>query len=244
MENIDIATTQNVNISYKLAGIADRILALLLDWLIQAAYLITLFIVGAFLQSGFGMGIESFGLMSLLTLPLFLYEVIFESLMNGQTPGKKIRGIRVISMDGSEAGTGQFIIRWLLRFVDVTLTFGSVGLITLFINNKGQRLGDIAAGTTVVRIGKKSNLDDSLSYSGGENMPLTWPQARHMTPHEASLLNQVLNSKPESEEAYADLLSRTARVYAKKLNIDFPSSDNRAFLETLLRDYHNSGAGK
>ncbi len=241
MENIDIATTQNVAINYKLAGIADRMLAVILDWIIQAAYLITLFIVGAFLQSGFGMGIESFGLMSLLTLPLFLYEVLFESLMNGQTPGKKIRGIRVMSTDGGEAHIGQFIIRWLLRFVDVTFTLGSVGLITLFINNKGQRLGDIAAGTTVVLTGEKADVDGSFLAQNEPNAPPVWPQARHMSPREASLLRQVLNSRPESDEAYAELLENTARIYAQKLNIANPSPDNRQFLETLLRDYHNSG---
>jgi len=241
MENIDIATTQNVTINYKLAGIADRILALLFDWMIQSAYIVTLIFVNGFFQALGTSGLESFGLMSLLTLPLFLYEVLFESLMNGQTPGKKVRQIRVIRTDGSEATTGQFIIRWLLRFVDVTFTFGSVGLITLFINNKGQRLGDIAAGTTVVRTGEKSNFDDSFLSSGEGNAPLTWPQARHLSPQEAALLNQVLKSRPESEEAYADLLSRTARVYAKKLNITTLPPDNRGFLETVLRDYHNSG---
>ncbi len=241
MESIDIATTQNVTIQYKLAGIADRILALLFDWIIQSAYVITLFFLNGFLQALGMSGMGSFGLISLMTLPLFLYEVLFESLMNGQTPGKKVRHIRVMRTDGSEATTGQFIIRWLLRFVDVTFTLGSVGLITLFINNKGQRLGDIAAGTTVVSIGGKKELDRSFLSPGEENHPLTWPQARHMTPREAALLGKVLNSRPESEEAFAGLLEKTARVYAQKLNITTPPPDNRAFLEALLHDYHNSG---
>ena len=93
-------------------------IALIIDVFIQIGYSLGILIITGSLQS-FGITVGTVGFV-IFYLPVFLYEVLTETFFNGQTFGKKARNIRVIKLDGSEATVGNFIIRWLFRFIEIT----------------------------------------------------------------------------------------------------------------------------
>jgi len=147
MDNFQIETAQNVTISQNVAGVLDRILAFIVDNLIMAAYLfIVLFIFSKTNIPGDAQFVYYFT----IGLPLFLYHLLWETFWNGQSPGKAALKIRVVKLDGSKPAFSNFLLRWLLRTVDITISFGSVAVVSILFNGKGQRLGDVAATTTVI----------------------------------------------------------------------------------------------
>ena len=148
MDNISIHTTQNVDIEYQLASIGDRILATLLDYLLFLAY----FLFAALTKWEL---FDSIAIMSILVLPILFYDLICEVLFQGKSFGKMIMKIKVVMLDGTQANFGAYLLRWLLRIIDMRLFGGALALIAILINGKGQRIGDMAAGTTVIKMKQK-----------------------------------------------------------------------------------------
>ena len=140
-----------------LAGIGSRFIALLVDMLIWAGGLFVLFLffwivepaVRAFSQLSYQWAV------ALVMLTLFVlnwgYFTLFEAFWNGHTPGKKVAKIRVIQRSGRPIGLFESMARNLVRYVDQLPGFYAVGVIAMFVTRQHQRLGDLAAGTLVVR---------------------------------------------------------------------------------------------
>src|SRR5690606_28519022 len=87
------------------------------------------------------------GLSSLVVLPALFYPLIMETLMEGQTVGKRLMKLKVVKIDGTRATFYQYFIRWISNTVDIFLSFGGIGLAAIILTKKGQRLGDLAADT-------------------------------------------------------------------------------------------------
>jgi uncharacterized RDD family membrane protein YckC len=160
MDEFDIIETpENVDLQRRLAGIGSRFLAGLLDTLLMIGALILL-ALGAML---FGVGLFAFGrdvvgradqwVLAWFFLLVFLvywgYFVLFETWMNGQTPGKKYMRIRVVQQEGGGVSFPAVAIRNLLRAVDILGLYAVAGM-AMFLTKKVQRLGDLAAGTVVI----------------------------------------------------------------------------------------------
>lgn len=158
-EMLDIQTPENVAFGYQVAGIGSRFLATLLDTaiilLLQIAVLVAFaLILRAFnldvLEGGLGAwAYAAFGLIAFLFY--WGYYIFFEMLWNGQTPGKRWTGLRVLRTDGTPITLSESLIRNLARIVDILPVAYGVGIITMFIDRQSRRLGDLAAGTLVVR---------------------------------------------------------------------------------------------
>ena len=158
-ETFDIQTPENVAFGYQVAGIGSRFLASLLDTLIvgllQVVILIVLtLIIRAFDGSAFSDQISGwvyaiFGLVA--SIFYWGYYVFFEMLWNGQSPGKRWVGLRVIRGDGTPITLSEALIRNLARLVDFLPAAYGVGIVTMFIDKQSRRLGDLAAGTLVVQ---------------------------------------------------------------------------------------------
>ena len=156
-EKLTIATPEGVELTVRLAGLGSRFAARLLDTLIQLALIyIVPMILGLF--AGFGLQVtgaaptDAFFLISALFflwafLVWFGYDMAFELLGGGRTPGKRALGIRVVRIQGQPVGFRESAVRNLVRLVDIAL----IGMISILVTSKGQRLGDIAAGTVVMR---------------------------------------------------------------------------------------------
>ncbi|HEY4194582.1 MAG TPA: RDD family protein, partial [Mucilaginibacter sp.] len=160
MQTIKITTSQNIDIDYEVAGLGERILARLIDLGILAL----LFFIGMFAGSVAGAYADSrtFLIISLVAYGVIFvfYDLVFEIFMNGQSIGKRIMKIKVISLDGSQPRVSQYLLRWLFRIVDFALMEpGLVALVAAAISEKPQRVGDIVAGTMLIRTVPRTQID-------------------------------------------------------------------------------------
>lgn len=143
-----VVTPENIAFEYRLAGPFRRLPALLLDYSIQFATFIALGYLTFGTIGTVSLGLAGFiYLVSILILSWF-YGVLFETFMNGQTPGKYILGLRVLTDNGQPINGMQAALRNILRSADIILGIGCLVVMTL--NRKYQRLGDLVAGTVVV----------------------------------------------------------------------------------------------
>jgi len=126
MEEFQIETAQNVGIQQQVANLGDRLLAYLLDSLIIFVY--TMLVIMLLISLELDMR-DMWALYLLVTLPAFLYYVLLETFWNGQTVGKSAAKIRVVKLDGSKPSFANYLVRWLLRIVDVVLTSGGVAVL-------------------------------------------------------------------------------------------------------------------
>jgi uncharacterized RDD family membrane protein YckC len=154
---IEVQTTQNVTIDYEVANIGKRILAYIIDYvLIIIWFLGWLWIFSSLYTNPFGTQALLDGELAIILIwivfffPILFYDLLFETLNNGQSPGKMIMKIRVVNVDGTAPSTGSFLIRWLFRLVDFSMTYGFLGVIMIAVTKKSQRIGDLLAGTTVI----------------------------------------------------------------------------------------------
>lgn len=157
-EILDIQTPENVAFGYQVAGIGSRFLATLLDTLIVILLQIAIFVAFLLILRAFNITLLDGGLASwvyaifgLLAFVFYWgYYIFFEMLWNGQTPGKRWAGLRVIRADGTPITLPESLIRNLARLVDMLPAAYGIGIITMFIDRQSRRLGDLAAGTLVV----------------------------------------------------------------------------------------------
>src|SRR5271168_3798059 len=153
-----IETPEQLRLDFAVAGIGSRFLALAIDSLIQIAVVVLLFIILAAFGSIFALAIRgqsSVWLLAATSVLFFLlffgYFAIFEILWNGQTPGKRMIGIRVVKDSGRPLTPAESIGRNLLRIVDQLPAFYAVGVLVALLNAQNKRLGDFVAGSMVVR---------------------------------------------------------------------------------------------
>ena len=144
--SVNIATAHNIVVSFDTASLLQRIAA----WLIDAVIFMTVAIAVATIFSSFGLSI-----IFLLFLFLGFYDFAFEVFNNGQSPGKMLLKLRVISLKGTTPDLNAYFIRWIFRMLDIGGSFGILAMIFIGSSDKSQRLGDLLAETTVVNI--KSN---------------------------------------------------------------------------------------
>jgi len=155
-DKLTIETPEQTALEFPLAGIGSRFLALAADTLIQAAViwiLIMVFVVSALSLSLFSKvaGIWTAAIFMFLLFSLqFGYFALFETIWNGQTPGKRWTHLRVIKDSGRPISAYDAILRNLLRIVDYLPTMYATGLITMLISKENKRVGDYAAGTVVI----------------------------------------------------------------------------------------------
>lgn len=140
-------TPEAVTLTMDLAGVGSRLIATLLDTAILAVFQLVLFVVAA--ANGVG-GVEAAVVAGLGFFVFLGYYVAFETLYDGQTPGKNWQNIRVVRDDGRPASFASVLVRNLVRIVDLLPTLYAIGMITIFVSTRDQRLGDLAAGTVVV----------------------------------------------------------------------------------------------
>jgi uncharacterized RDD family membrane protein YckC len=147
-DRITIATPEGIELQIVLAGAASRFIACVIDLLLQLVLILVAAIAALGLLGG-GLGTALFAMASFAAL--YLYNVLFEVLASGRTPGKRATHLRVVRAHGTPVDLPASAIRNLLRFIDILPTAYIVGLASILITRHNQRLGDLAAGTLVIR---------------------------------------------------------------------------------------------
>ena len=270
-ETLIIDTPERVELEFALASIGNRFLAVVVDHLIQfftifvvAWALISLTQLSKLTESGTAKAIFDEmpkWTMALLIILLFLifagYFVVFEWIWSGQTPGKRLMKLRVIREDGRPITFWESLARNLLRLFDTfpgfVIPIYSIGLITIFMSNRDQRLGDLFAGTVVVR----ERTDEAPTFADVFSNPTADAAFRRVqknTPFTADLKG-LNDSEIEVVETFLrrrwDLNDRQRLwmawrvalpiMYKIKPNYDLESFTYEGFLEELVHRYHAKG---
>lgn len=226
METVRIETSQNVPLHYDVATIVDRGLAVVIDWILLAGYTIAL----VTLSNKLGLDLPGWVSIIFLGIPWTFYHLISELSMDGQSLGKRARNIKVARLDGGQPGLGHYLLRWILRMIDSLFFLGAV---VILFNGKGQRLGDMAAGTTVISLKQRFSLADTLIADVPESHHVQYPEAERLTDAHARLIKEVLlntsNARPMAIE-------KLAVRFRDELGISQPPQPE-LFLRTLLADY-------
>lgn len=233
MENIRIQTAQNVELEYEIAGIGNRIVASLIDILILAAYALAISLLSGWLFSGTFMA----SVIVLLYLPAFFYDLLCEVFMDGQSFGKRQMDIKVVRLDGMQPTVGNYLLRWLLRFVDVGFMY--IGLIVMLFTEKSQRLGDLAAGTTVVKLKQRVTLEDTIFTPLQQGYVPTFREVEKLNDHDMDVVRDVLKaiSTRDAGPAIHEAAAHAMHILERKMGV-VSTVPPAQFLDIVLRDYN------
>jgi len=230
MDTLKIDTSQNIDIEQPIASVGERIAATLLDMILIMSYIIIVALIAG--------GLHYRWVMFLVFLPVAFYSLASELFMNGQSWGKIILKIKVVKIDGTPTTFSAYFLRWILRVVEIWAMFGSLATITIIVNGKGQRLGDIAAGTTVIRLRDKS-LKETIYTHIPDNYQVVYPEASKLTTDDIYTIKEVL------ELLRSDSNIRQKFTVAQKaheaIERKFGLKSNQktdVFFHTILRDYN------
>jgi uncharacterized RDD family membrane protein YckC len=259
MSIIQIATPFNIDLEFEIAEFHKRLLAYVVDFCILLLYLIIMknLYYGRFnhvspdiLERHAGVDILT------ISVPMLLYSLVSELLLHGQTVGKKIMKIRVISLEGGEPTLGQYLLRWIFRawewpflfgyvffstgsVIMYTLVTGFLGILVVIIiaaSKKSQRLGDIAANTAVVNTNSQLSVHDTVFMEiSQQDYQVKFPEVLKLTDRDINTIKNVVNHFYKTHSA--DTAGRVANKVQSVLKI---STDMYAidFLEKLLADYN------
>jgi uncharacterized RDD family membrane protein YckC len=233
-DHYTLETPENIEVRFDIAGLGTRFCAILIDYLLMAAIGASLAFLAWLLDIGLaslgqGRGADMWilaiivGLIITMTLGYFLF---FEWLMRGQTPGKKAVKIRVIRDDGTPVTIHEVFVRNLVRLVDFLPGFYAVGVLFMFPSRLSKRLGDIAAGTIVIK-------EEQLDYSGRADTkqlvqmePLERINAE-LTPAERRLIGGFLQRRGELlPQAREELAQRLAFPLYEKYRGEYMNAED------------------
>lgn len=250
MNSINIPTFINIDLNFNLSGAGRRYGAFILDWLIKALYIyIIIEIFGNLNNDSFDQFVYF-----LILSPVFFYTFIMESFNNGQTVGKMILSIRVISSHGGKPSISQCAIRWFFMLVDAYILFLLItinpilstigfmgpllGAIFIASGKTQQRVGDFAAGTYVVSLKENHySIEDTIyAYSTKRtDYQVKYPEVIKLSDKDLTVVKMLLE-KSEYELDYV-LAQKLSSKIKQVLDIE-SSEDNYDFLKSLLRDYN------
>ncbi|HEY7064775.1 MAG TPA: RDD family protein [Chloroflexota bacterium] len=256
-ESYVVQTPENVAISYELAGVGSRFIAAATDSLIQII-LIILIVLAIGAASAFGSmfrPIRDLGaadpsratvwFVAILVLALFLllwgYYAAFEMVWNGQTPGKRLARLRVLRQSGYPIGPIDALIRNLVRLVDFLPVGYGLGVVVMLVDGRSRRLGDLAAGTIVIKERRALRATELLPTEPTLDEPLELlPNVERLTPADYSLLREYLLRRERlAPTARASLARDLGQALATRLDAPPPVNgvDADEYLLTVAAAY-------
>ena len=230
MAETGILTGQYVRIEQAVASVGDRILAQLIDWGVVYSYLTMAIWIEVKLK------IDKPWVV-IITLLIWLFYTPFMEVMNqGQTLGKRLMKMRVVKADGSRPSLGAYIMRWMLFLVDGPLT-SFMGLIPMIMTKSNQRLGDLAAGTVVVKLQNYKKIQVSLDEYDylAKNYTPRYVQAADLSLEQIEIIRRTLVQAKESP--IDTKLAQLSEKVQQKLNISHAETTDEQFLRRIVRDY-------
>ncbi|MFN3942453.1 MAG: RDD family protein [Flavobacterium sp.] len=241
MSQLAIVTTQNVTIHFQAASVGDRILAYVLDWLIKIAYAISVYFV-FFVAVGiedWANTLDNWSQISVYIIfyfPVIFYSLLFESIFEGQTLGKKMMKTKVVKIDGYQATFGDYIIRWLFRLIDISTNSGMIGLIAMISSSKTQRLGDMAAGTAVISLQNKVDINHTiLQEIQGDYQPI-YPQVIKLSDNDVRIIKESFERSVVQRD-YQTLIKLREKI-EQVAGITNKMGNDMDFIRTVLKDYN------
>ncbi len=241
--SVDVRTPESIAFTYELAGLGSRFLALAVDQLIQLT-IIGALLVGVTLVFGSAPGrrvVEAFSgkvaesiafalMVTLLFAILIGYFILFETIWNGQTPGKRLLGIRVVRDGGYPIDFGASLIRNLIRIGEQLLGYYILAAISALASHENKRLGDFAAGTIVVR---DARLAAPSQRAPAADEPSYAPTA-YLSGDERAIVKRFLDRRDRlTAQRRAELAAQLAARVRARVPIELQRLDDEALIERL-----------
>ena len=247
LEKLNIDTPEQVSLEFSLATVGSRFLALAVDTLIQVGSALVLFIGVGIGAAAASFTLEQAGpwLMAVLVLGLFavyyVYFAVFEAVWNGQTPGKRVVGLRVIHASGRPVSVFEAILRNIVRIADQLPGIYAVGIVSVFLTERSQRLGDLAAGTVVVHERVEGEAARELTTPRTAGLPVTHYGATRLSAEEISVIELFFRRREQLDgHARVRAARRIAERIRQRLGISAPI-DNEQLLEEVLSEFRARG---
>lgn len=232
MQTIRVRTTQNVFIDYPLASVGDRLLAFFIDRFILVVYCLAAVVFLISLKVT-----EVWPYVVFVALPYLLYSVLFEIFMDGQSPGKMVMKIKVVRLDGTPATVGGFVLRWLLGAADFVVFSGMVAIIAIAASDKGQRIGDMAAGTTVVKLREQEMVSAAQTFITPEDTYVpTFPAVIQLSAKDIELVQRALEANRDQGNIQPVMIVTEKIKTLLGIQTDMVPLK---FLYTIVKDYNH-----
>jgi uncharacterized RDD family membrane protein YckC len=242
MEKITIPTQFNFDVSFYLAPFHKRLLAWVVDMAILFAYyMVTMFILETLftIKPSKGSIETSYNIhwsQLIVASPLLVYHFVMEWMLNGQSIGKKLLKIKVISANGMQPALHQYLLRWLLRLVDIGITSGMGALVSIVVTKKAQRIGDVLANTIVISTQTVANINHTVFLDIEDDYKPIYKNVLLLSDRDMNIIRNVLErAKAKNNEVVA---YNTAQKIREVLQIKYTEASNIQFLETILKDYN------
>jgi uncharacterized RDD family membrane protein YckC len=212
--------------------VGDRILGHLLDQIIKIIYALA---VGILL---YNMDVETEWVwIVVIGIPWLFSTVLFEIFMNGQTPGKRALNIKVIRLNGTPATIGDYILRWIFSLIDFGILSGAIAVIIIAAGGKGQRLGDLVAGTSVVKLTEQREITAKDVFVSGEaSYQPTFNQAIQLNEKDIEIIQRALEVNRDQGNPQP-MLAVVEKIKAQLgIQTDLPPVK---FLYVLIKDFNH-----
>jgi uncharacterized RDD family membrane protein YckC len=237
MQTIRITTAQNIDIDYEIGGLGERIIARLIDY----GIFIFIFILGLIFANAADLirksGVGIIVLFIIYGSLYVFYDLVCEVFMNGQSIGKRVMKIRVISLDGTRPTISQFLLRWLFRIVDFTLTLDICALISAAVSENNQRVGDMVAGTTLIKTSPRTHMSSIAFMPANDGYQPVFKEAGQLTDQDVELIHEVINTYIKTGNSL--VVYNMALRIKQHIGISPPDGMNdMRFLQTIAKDYN------
>lgn len=233
MSELQINTTQNVKIAFQAAGAGERLLAFGIDVSIKIGYLLFLnWTFGAFDNMDQW---SQIAINTVLSFPVMFYTLALESFFEGQTIGKRLLKIKVVKIDGYQASFSDYVIRWFFRIADIYIL--GLGFLVMLFNKKTQRIGDMAAGTAVIGLKDRVNINHTIIENLSDDYKPTYPHVIKLSDNDARIIKETFNAARtrkdgETLKKLRDKIVEVAEIKEVKQNT------NAEFIDVILKDYN------
>jgi uncharacterized RDD family membrane protein YckC len=230
-DRLAIATPEGVEVELTLAGIGSRFIAGAIDFTIQLAVIVSLALIT---QPAGDAGAAVFT--SAAFAMIFFYDVLFEVLGRGRTPGKRVNGLRVVRGGGRPITFSRSAVRNILRLIDILPGFYAVGMTAIFVTSENQRIGDLAAGTHVVRYrhGDRPRVNEPGRMAIGAGPASTW-DVTAVSQNDVATVRAFLERRSDLRAGHrAAIAGDLASRLRPRVGGAPPDIGDEAFLELLV----------
>ena len=237
MKNIEIKTTQNVALEYELADLRDRVVAFMIDFVVIMVTISVLSAIG-FPQLASDTSQQVFAVF--LASIFIFYSLLMEVFNRGQSLGKMAMKIQVIKTVGGQATFSDYAARWVFRMIDIYFSFGGIASVLVASSDKAQRIGDMVANTTVIKLTPQMDLklEDLLNIQTYENYTPLYNEAKELQEDDVLLIKSTISRYEKYQnDSHKEAIHLMAEQIKSILGVSSQGENNLQFLKNVMKDY-------